>query len=638
MTLARQLRVLFAALAVVVFVAVSLAGIRSSRQVLEADLALQTQAVARSLADRVAADPSTARLVAEAAVSRHDLRSLRVALAGQPPVERRAAPQPAATPAWFAVLFPLAAVEISVPVAEGGTLVATADPAPATERLWRTALHALVPGAGTALTVLVLGLLAVGPLVRPLRQAEAEAEAALAWETVDESEAAGRPAIPPIQAAVRQLSRRSRLLLDGAQGLAATLHARASRDPLTGLASRRRLLDVLEGRRRDPEQAWTGGLLIIRVEGIKAINETFGYGAGDDVLRECARLLEETFGAEPGAVTAHLAGGEFGAFVACAGPDLLSDRVAAAEHALASLESRLRFPSSLSIFVGGAYFHGQGISALLAEADRSLRKAQWQGIPGLPTGAAEPAKPGEHDLVARRGKALAALEAGGLRLVLQPVLACETHEVRHHEAYARIHAVDGSEPLGIGELVSGGDPAVVVRIDRAAIGEALRLLGAGAVHGDLSVNVSPASLVHAGTADWLEAQCREHPEATRRLVIELQDAQLPRVLDRLAALLARLRPRGLRFAVDHFGAGPASFGHLRTLTPCYVKVDGSFAARLDGDTEAQFFVRAAVQIAHGLGIPAYLEAVESEAVWALLPELQLDGAQGYHLGRPRATV
>jgi EAL domain-containing protein (putative c-di-GMP-specific phosphodiesterase class I) len=66
-----------------------------------------------------------------------------------------------------------------------------------------------------------------------------------------------------------------------------------------------------------------------------------------------------------------------------------------------------------------------------------------------------------------------------------------------------------------------------------------------------------------------------------------------------------------------------------------VKIDGSFAARLDQDAEAQFFVRATAQIAHGLGTPAYLEAVESEAVWLLLPDLQLDGAQGYHLGRPR---
>ena len=100
-------------------------------------------------------------------------------------------------------------------------------------------------------------------------------------------------------------------------------------------------------------------------------------------------------------------------------------------------------------------------------------------------------------------------------------------------------------------------------------------------------------------------------------------------------MLARLRPLGLRFAVDHFGAGPASFAPLRTLGPSYLKVDGSFAARLDQDAEAQCFVRATAQIAHGLGMPAFLEAVESEAVWMLLTDLQLDGAQGYHLGRPQ---
>jgi diguanylate cyclase (GGDEF)-like protein len=461
---------------------------------------------------------------------------------------------------------------------------------------------------------------------------ELEAVAALDWESGDDRANSG-PEMSPTRAAVRQLSRRVRLLLEGAEGLATTLHARASRDPLTGLASRRRLLDVLEARRRDPEQAWTGALLIVQVDGLKAINETFGYAAGDDVLRECARLLGEAFGAEPGALLAHLAGGEFGAFLPCGSARLLTDRVVEAKQTLAALESRLRFPSSLGVFVGGAYFHGQGVSALFAEADRSLRRAQWQGLPGLTQAA--PAVEDEDDLAARRTAAVTALEAGGLRLVLQPVLARETRELCHHEAYARIHAADGSEPLAIGELVGAAYPGVIVAVDRAAVAEAFRMLGAGAVHGDLALNLSAASLYDAQVAEWLEAECRRLPRAARRVILEVPDAELPRVGERLIALATRLRPAGLRFAVDHFGAGPASFGQLRALRPAYLKVDGSYAARLDRDTESQFFVRATAQIAHALGMPAYLEAVESEAVWTLLSDLQIDGAQGYHLGRPR---
>ncbi len=634
MTLARQLRVLFAALAVVVFVAVLLAGIWSSRRMLEADLTAETQAAANDLAARLAADPGAAAQAADAAVALDGLSAVRIERAGAPPIERADAPRRAAAPGWFAVLFPVAAVESAAPLGAGGRLVVRAETGPAVERLWHAAARSLAPAVGTALAVLAVGLLAVGPLVRPLRRAEAEAAAALAWEVVGETEASGGPVAPTVQAAIRQLAQRARLLLDGAQGLAATLHSRAARDPLTGLASRRRLLDVLEARRRDPEQAWTGGLLLIRVEGLKAVNETFGYAAGDDVLREAARLLDETFGAEPGALLAHLAGSEFGVFLPCASERRLSDRVSVAEQALSALESRLRFPSSLVIFVGGAYFHGQGISALFAEADRSLRRAQWHGIPGLSPGAAAP-PPDGGDLAARRAAALAALRAGGLRLVLQPVLARETRELCHHEAYARIQGPDGSEPIAIGELIAGGDPGVVLAVDRAALVEAFHLLGSGVVQGDLAINLSAASLRDGAAMEWLEAECRRHPEAARRIVVELPDADLPRVQDRLAAVMAGLRPLGPRFAVDHFGAGAASFGQLRVLRPAYLKVDGSFAARLDHDTEAQFFVRATAQIAHGLGMPAYLEAVESEAVWTLLSDLQLDGAQGYHLGWPR---
>jgi diguanylate cyclase (GGDEF)-like protein len=634
LTLARQLRVLFAALAVLVFVAVSLAGIWSSRRMLEADLAADMRAAADALAERISADPPAAEQVAEAAIALHGLRSIRLERAGEAGTERVAALRPAAVPAWFAVLFPVAAAESVAPLGADGHLLVRAETGPAAERLWHAAVQALVPGTATALAVLVLGLLVVGPLVRPLRQAEAEAAAALAWEPAGGAEEADGHGVHALQAAIRQLSRRARLLLDGAQGLATTLHSRAARDPLTGLASRRRLLDVLEGRRRDPEQAWTGGLLLIRVDGLKAINETFGYAAGDDVLREAARLLEETFGVEPGAFLAHLAGGEFGVFLPCASTRLLSDRVAAAEQALAGLESRLRFPSSLAVFVGSAYFHGQGVSALFAEADRSLRRAEWRGIPGLAPGAAA-AETDPSELAAHRAAAAAALRGGGLRLVLQPVLARETRELCHQEAYARIRAADGSEPLPIGELIGAGNAELVVAVDRAAIAEAFRLLGSEAVQGDLSLNLSTATLRDGATMDWLEAECRRQPAAAKRVVLELPDAELPRVQERLMTRLVRLRPLGLRFAVDHFGAGPASFGQLRALRPAYLKVDGSFAARLDQDTENQFFVRATAQIAHGLGIPAYLEAVESESVWMLLTDLQLDGAQGYHLGWPR---
>lgn len=635
MTLARQLRVLVAALAALVLVAVALAGIWSSRRVLEADLREQAQTAARQLADRLAADAGAAGRLTDAEVAAHGLRAVRVDRAGTPPVEHIAAPRPAAAPGWFQVLFPVTAAEVSVGIGDGARLVARADAGPAMERVWHAAVVGLVPAAGAGLAVLVLGLLAVGPLVRPLRQIEAEAAAALAWEAADDAGGVNAEAVPPTQAAIRQLARRARLLLDGAQGLAATLHARASRDPLTGLASRRRLLDVLEGRRRDPDQAWTGGLLIVHVDGLEAVNETFGYAAGDDVLRECARLLEDTFGAVPGGLLAHLGGGEFGAFLPCASPGPVADRVAAAEGALKGLESRLRFPSSLKVCVGSAFFSGQGISALFAAADRSLRRARWQGVPGLPLHGAEDAGADSTAIALRRRAAVAALEAGGLRLVLQPVLARETRELRHHEAYARIRAADGTEPLTIGEVVATGAPGVVAAVDRAALAEAFRLLDAGEVPGDLSLNLSPASLRDPATAAWLEAECRRHPEAAQRIVLELPDAEVPWLQDRLGPLLGRLRPRGLRFAVDHFGAGPASFGHLRAFGPAYLKVDGSFAARLDQDVEAQFFVRATAQIAHGLGIPAYLEAVEAESVWRLLSDLQLDGAQGYHLGRPR---
>ncbi|OQX33415.1 MAG: hypothetical protein B0D84_04665 [Candidatus Sedimenticola endophacoides] len=56
---------------------------------------------------------------------------------------------------------------------------------------------------------------------------------------------------------------------------------------------------------------------------------------------------------------------------------------------------------------------------------------------------------------------------------------------------------------------------------------------------------------------------------------------------------------------------------------------------LDQERDNRFFVQALAEIAHGLEIRVIGESIESEAVWELLPQLNLDGGQGYYLGRPR---
>jgi diguanylate cyclase (GGDEF)-like protein len=638
--LARQLRLLVGALVLALYVVGLLATAMGSRRAVEAELSAAAADAAHDLAGSLG--PATTRgdrdavaAALDTVVARSHLRVASVATPGADPwVQRERARQARRCPAWLAHLLPVASSPHALDIdGTGGAARVTvlADAARGQDLVWEAVLHTAVPAAIAAVALLLGVWSAVGAVSRPLRGLEAKARDALRWDAApDRADAAAGDVV---SAALAELGRRSRLLLTGAQALASTLHERASRDQLTGLLTRSWLLDILEYRRRDPEQAWTGALLLARVDGVKGVNDTFGYAAGDDVLRETARLLEDTLGHGPEVLIAHLAGGEFAAFVPSAGPVATRERVATLNAALGRLASRLRFPTSLVTYAGGAYFHGQTISALFAEADRDLRKTEWRNVPGRPSEG--PVRPRhEPDDGGRRDATVAALRSGGLRLLLQPAVAYDSRALRHLEAYARIEG-NGSEPLmPVGELLAAGDPAVAAEVDRAVVAEALRRLADHPGDQPMAVNLAPSSLRAPGMSEWLASAARASPAQARRLILEIADPGVQAAVPEAAALAERLAPFGVRLAVDHFGTGAASFDYLHRLPLCHLKIDGSFAARLERHVDSRCYVRAAAHIARGLGIPVYVEAIESEAQWQALEGLGVDGAQGYHLGRP----
>jgi EAL domain-containing protein (putative c-di-GMP-specific phosphodiesterase class I) len=67
-----------------------------------------------------------------------------------------------------------------------------------------------------------------------------------------------------------------------------------------------------------------------------------------------------------------------------------------------------------------------------------------------------------------------------------------------------------------------------------------------------------------------------------------------------------------------------------------IKVDRSFVSRLSMDSDDATIVRSIIELAHGLGMRAVAEGVETQEVWDLLDELGCDAAQGWYISRPMA--
>jgi EAL domain-containing protein (putative c-di-GMP-specific phosphodiesterase class I) len=91
---------------------------------------------------------------------------------------------------------------------------------------------------------------------------------------------------------------------------------------------------------------------------------------------------------------------------------------------------------------------------------------------------------------------------------------------------------------------------------------------------------------------------------------------------------------GISVALDDFGVGYSSMARLVRLPVDVLKIDRTFVMPMATDERSAVVVRAAIEIAHSLGLKAVAEGVETEEVWRRLRLLGCDWAQGFLIGRP----
>jgi len=95
-----------------------------------------------------------------------------------------------------------------------------------------------------------------------------------------------------------------------------------------------------------------------------------------------------------------------------------------------------------------------------------------------------------------------------------------------------------------------------------------------------------------------------------------------------------MKKLGVKFALDDFGSGYASYSYLTKLPVDFVKVDGSFVHDVDVNSINYAIVRSIVDVAHVMNLKVIAEFIESENVLGKLKEIGVDFFQGYHIAEP----
>ena len=220
------------------------------------------------------------------------------------------------------------------------------------------------------------------------------------------------------------------------------------------------------------------------------------------------------------------------------------------------------------------------------------------------------------------------LAAGALDVALQPIVGLGDGRLVGVEALARFR--DGRSPdVWFAEARETGQN---LDLDLHAFAAALRLLPSMPPTVYLSVNATPELLLDPA----LHHALLDPEVQLDRLVLEITEHVAIDAYDQINTVLAPLRDRGLRLAVDDTGAGYASLSHVLQLRPDIIKIDRSLVTRITSDPARRSLVTALVLLALDLGASVSAEGVETPCELETIASLGVDAAQGYLLARPTA--
>lgn len=416
----------------------------------------------------------------------------------------------------------------------------------------------------------------------------------------------------------------------GSARRAAESRIAATRDGLTGLVHREEFVSAVEG------TIPSGGTIVmLDLDGFKAINDRFGHAAGDQTLEIVAKRL---LGAvRPTDVVARVGGDEFAIVIelpAGRDSDAAVERIRTAVQAPLEIDG-VPLPLQASVGVATAPEHGTDVDALLDRADSEMLTIKLQRRGVLPTHTTEGSSfASQLDLLRSLRRAL---DEDDLEVAYQPQVEIFSGETVGFEALVRWRR-DG-ELVGPNEFIAAAEHTELIRpLTDRVLGQALEACAGWWHRGDrlpVAVNVSARSLLDPRLVHTI----RTHLDATdlpgAALEIEFTESSLLVDVAAAAETLEELRSEGVSLAIDDFGTGFSSFEHLRSLPVGKVKIDRSFVG-VDGGSADSRFLGPIITLAHNLGISVVAEGVERVGVHRMLSELGCDAGQGWFYSRPLA--
>jgi len=408
----------------------------------------------------------------------------------------------------------------------------------------------------------------------------------------------------------------------------------ARHDSLTGLPTRVLFLEKLEEKVRLGAPT---SVLFIDLDRFKAVNDSLGHRAGDELLAAVADRIRHCL--RPGDVGARLGGDEFAVLL---DDTTTEEAVPVAQRLIDAV--RRPFPIfGRDVFVGasvGIATHSDTAPAdpgdLLGNADVAMYKAKKEG-PGKVVVFAPHMHAEALTRLTLTSDLQRALDQGEFHVQYQPLVRLGDGATTGVEALVRWRRPGGRYMAPADFVPMAEENGLILDIGRWVLrtaGAQLARWRATMPGLHLNVNVAGRQLTDPSLADDVRRMLADFHLPPTALTLELTESVLMSDPATAIARLTDLKAVGVGLAVDDFGTGYSSLSYLQRLPVDELKIDQAFIAHASPTVEDLAVLRAMVDLSRALRLRTVIEGIETEAQMVAMRRLGCDLGQGFHLGRP----
>ena len=425
------------------------------------------------------------------------------------------------------------------------------------------------------------------------------------------------------------------------KSLEEALAHQAFHDSLTKLANRALLKDRIDhALARAVRRGRALAVMLLDLDGFKAVNDTLGHDAGDELLICVATRLGECI--RPTDTAARLGGDEFAMLV----EDLASpgDYAIVATRMLESLQEPFHVKGK-EVFVRGSIgiaMCGEGENTsdeLLRNADVAMYMAKAEGKNRF-----ELFNPSMHSAMLRRldteAELRGAVERQEFVLHYQPTVVLDTGRITGVEALVRWNHPERGLVPPLEFIPIAEETGLIVPLGEWVLREACAQ--AQRWHGEhpkdpalmMSVNLSMRQLQQENIVATVAQVLEETGLDPACLTLEITESAVMNDHVTTIVRLNQLKALGVRIAVDDFGTGYSSLSYLRRFPIDVLKIDRSFVDGVADGSQKRALLRTIVELGRALNLETVAEGIEAPEELQQLRSLECDLGQGFYFARP----